>query len=161
MQWSNGLSPHEVVSHVEQDINILLRLYYIRHSFTGADSWLTAPLSKIGFMALQRLNDQTHPGDVEYLRSTLSLALNGLREQGRNYYLSRTVYHIVRNQVRPEESGLLAGVEDRESADDESPELCGEVHSSWVARSVDISVDAATEELSYLAKQYLKLETED
>jgi hypothetical protein len=146
---------------VERDINILLRLYYIRHGFTGADSWLTAPLSKIGFMVLQRLNDQTNPGDVEYLRSTLSLALNGLREQGRNYYLSRTVYYIVRNQVRPEESGLLAGVEDRESADDEGPELGGEVHSSWVARSVDISGDAATEELSYLAKQYLKLETEE
>ena len=66
--------------------------------------------------------------------------------------------YIVRSQVRPEESSLLAGAEDGEFADDESPELCGEIHSSWVARSVDIIMKAATENLSYLVKQYLKLE---
>ncbi|KAF3011042.1 hypothetical protein E8E13_011043 [Curvularia kusanoi] len=98
---------------------------------------------------------------LEYLRSSLSLALKGLREQGRNYYLARTVYYIVRNQIQPEDRGLLMGAEDRESADDESPGLFGEVHSSWVARSVDISENTATEELSYLAKQYLTLETDE
>lgn len=36
-----------------------------------------------------------------------------------------------------------------------------EVRSLWIARSVDISVNAATVELSYLAKQYLKLDTEE
>lgn len=111
-------------------------------------------------MALQRINNETSPQDLEYLRSSLSLALTGLREQGRSYYLARTVYYIVRNQVQPQDRGLLAGVEDRESAEDESPALFGEVHSSWVARCVDISEDTATEELSYLAKQYLTLETE-
>lgn len=160
MEGSNGLSPRDVVGQAERDINILLRLYYIRHGFSGADSWLTAPLSKIGFMSLQGISNHTSPQDLEYLRSSLSLALKGLREQGRNYYLARTVYHIVRNQVRPEDHGLLMGAEDRESAEDESPGLFGEVHSSWVARCVDISENTATEELSYLAKQYLTLETE-
>ncbi|KAF3036577.1 hypothetical protein E8E12_006347 [Didymella heteroderae] len=147
-----------IVNDCQRDINILLRLYYIRHSFSGADSWLTNPLAKLGFMALQRIPETTNPLDLHYLRSSLILALQGLREQGRNYYISRTVYYIIRNQVRPEEAELLQGTEDPVAATDESPGMIGEVQSAWVPRVVNISDDLAVESLTKLAEQFLTLE---
>jgi hypothetical protein len=157
-QWDNGLDPRDIASGAERDINVLLRLYYLRHGFTGADSWLTAPLAKIGFMSLQSINDQTSLEDLEYLRSSLFLALSGLYEQGRNYYISKTVYHIIRNKVRAEESGLLLGSENLQSTADESPGLVGEVQSAWTPSIIDILDHQAAQELSDLAKEFLTLE---
>lgn len=152
-QWDNDeLNPRNIVSGAEGDMNILLCLYYLRHSFTGADVWLTSPLAKIGFMSVQSINDQTSPQDLEYLRSSLSLALRGLHKQGRNYYIARTVCYIIRKLMRPEETGILLGSENPTSAAEESPDLFGEVQSVWAPRVVDISDDPAAEELSNLAK---------
>lgn len=158
-EWVKGINFAKVVQDAERDINVLLRLYHLRHGFSGADSWLTSPLAKLGFMSLQRINKDTNPQDLHYLRSSLFLALGGLREQGRNYYISRTVHYIIRNQIRPEEADLLQGTEDPESAADESPGLAAEVQSAWVPRVVDISDDLVAEELSKLAKQFLTLES--
>ena len=108
-------------------------------------------------MSLQSINDHTSPQDLHYLRSSLFLSLRGLREQGCNYYIARTLYYIVRNQILPEEARLLEGSENPESAADESPGLVGEVRSAWVPRIVDISDDPVAEELSKLAKQFLPL----
>lgn len=110
-------------------------------------------------MTLQRIPETTNPQDLHYLRSGLILALLGLREQGRNYYISRTVYYIIRNQLQPEEEHLLQGTEDPETAADESPGMVGEVQSAWVPRVVNISVDLAVEDLTKLAEQYLTLES--
>jgi hypothetical protein len=93
-QWDNGLQPYEIVLAAERDLNLLLSLYYRRHGFAGADSWLTAPLAKIGFMSSQSINDLTKPEDLDYLQSSLFLALRGLQEQGRRYHIPKTVYHI-------------------------------------------------------------------
>ncbi|KAJ4372660.1 hypothetical protein N0V86_008023 [Didymella sp. IMI 355093] len=159
-QWDDELSPRELVTSTERDINVLTRLYYLRHGFADAHVYLTAPLSKIGFVSLQRINDNknTSPEELEYLRSSLFLALKGLREQGCSYYITRTLYYILKNQLRPEEARYLAGMEVSASAADESPGLVGEIQSAWVPRIVDISADPAAEELSKLAKEYLTLE---
>ena len=159
-QWRDELNPRDIVADAERDINLLLRLYYFRHGFADADIWLTAPLAKIGFMSLQSINDHTSPQDLHYFRSSLFLSLRGLREQGRHYYIARTLYYIVRNQIRPEEAQLLEGSEDAESAADKVPGLVGEIQSAWIPRVVDISDDPVTEELSKLAKQFLTLELE-
>jgi len=153
-----GINFLSIVSQSERDINILLRLYYIRHSFSGADSWLSNPLAKLGFMSLQRINDTTSSHDIHYLRSGLVLALQGLREQGRNYYITRTAYYIIRNQIRPEEASLLQGSEDATLEADESPGLISEVQSAWIPSVVDISDDPVSKELSKLAKEFLTLE---
>lgn len=157
-RWEEDLEPCNIIRAAERDVNILLRLYCHRHGFAGADSWLTAPLTKIGFTSLHGINNQTDSEDLEYLRSSLFLALSGLREQGRNYYISKTVYHIIRNQVRPEEAGLLLGSEDPQSVADENPSLIGEVQSAWVPRIMDISDDPVAQELSDLARQFITLE---
>src|SRR3712207_6623028 len=67
-QWETGYGPRDIVLAAERDVNVLLRLYYYRHGFAGADSWLTGPLAKVGFMSLCSITDQTSPEDLEYLR---------------------------------------------------------------------------------------------
>ncbi|PVH96229.1 hypothetical protein DM02DRAFT_659399 [Periconia macrospinosa] len=117
----------------------------------------TLPLSKLGFMALHSINGQMSERELHYNRSTLLLALQGLRDQGRNYYITRTVYYILKNQLQREEARLLQGSEDSDTVTDESPGLVGEVQSAWTPRIVNISDDPVAEELSKLAKQYLQL----
>jgi len=158
-EWNDGPNPSSLVADTERDMNVLIRLYYFRHGFADAHVYLTAPLSKLGFVSLQAINDNknTSREDLEYLRSSLFLALRGLREQGRNYYITRTLYYILKNQLRPEEAHYLAGMETSASAADESPGLV-EIQSAWVPLIVDISDDPVAEELSKLAKEYLTLE---
>lgn len=157
--WDDELIPKDIVSNAERDINVLLRLYYSRHGFEDPHIYLSIPLVKLGFMSLHSINDQMPPEKLHYMRSSLLLILKGLREQGRSYYVTRTLYHIIKNQLRPEEARLLQGTEDPESESDRSPQLEGEVQSAWSPTIVDISDDPSEDELSKLAKRFLKLDS--
>jgi hypothetical protein len=160
-QWDDGLIPKDIVSDAERDINVLMRLYYLRHGFADAHVYLTAPLSKIGFMSLQSINDQTTPQKLEDTRSNLLLSLRGLREQGQNYYIARTIYHVIKSRLRPEEARLSQHLANPETAADESPALDGEIQSGWVPHIVNISDEPVAEELSKLAKQFLMLDSSE
>ncbi|EOA89630.1 uncharacterized protein SETTUDRAFT_103856 [Exserohilum turcica Et28A] len=160
-KWENGLVPKDIIANAERDINVLIRLYYFRHGFEDAHLYLTSPLSKLGFMSLNSIHERMTHQELDYARSSLLLALKGLREQGRNYYIVRTIYHIIKNQLRPEESRLLQGLEDRETEYDKDPGLVGEIQSAWTPTVFDISEDPSATELSKLAKRYLKLESEE
>jgi hypothetical protein len=77
-----------------------------------------------------------------------------LHEQGQNYYIIRTMYYVIKNQLRPQEQAVLHGSENLEPGADESPDLLAEVHSAWTPRIVDVSENADVE-LSKLANQFL------
>ncbi|EMD69258.1 hypothetical protein COCSADRAFT_130800 [Bipolaris sorokiniana ND90Pr] len=159
-QLIDEYSPKDIVLNARRDINVLVRLYYVRHGFKAAHVYLTSPLSKLGFMSLHNLNNSTTPEELELNRSSLLLALEGLREQGRNYYITRTIYYIMKSQLRPEEARILQGLETPETAADESPSLVVETQSEWYPRIIDISDVPVDEELSKLANQYLKLDSD-
>ena len=158
-EQTNELSAKEILSNVERDLNVLLRLYYLRHSFEAPHIYLTAPLTKLGFLSLQGINNGTSSGDLSYMQSGLLLALEGLRAQGRNYYITRTVYYIIKSQLRPEEARLLLGVEDPESESDRVPELESEIQSAWTPAVLNILEIPSTGELSKLAKRFLKIDS--
>lgn len=130
-----------------------MRLYYLRHGFGATDISLVYPLSKLGFMYLKTLKDNLSLQNLQYIQSTLLLALTGLREQGRSYYLARTVYRILKNQLRPEEARLLDESEDPEEGLDEYVGT-GEVQSAWKPQILDISIEPAVDELSTLANHF-------
>lgn len=159
--WENGIVTKDIVTNAERDINVLIRIYYFRHGFEDAYLYLTSPLSKLGFTSLHSIREEMTFQELEYARSSLLLALKGLREQGRNYYIVRTLYHIIKNQLRPEELRLLQGIEDPETEYDKDPGLVGEIQSAWTPTVVDISEDPSVTELSKLAKRYLKLGSEE
>jgi hypothetical protein len=134
-----------------------MRLYYLRHGFSHADAYLVSPLSKLGFMSLHSINNQQSEEELYYARSTLFLVLQGLRDQGRSYYITRTMFYIFKQQLRPEEKRYSYGSEDAETAADEKPGLIGKIQSAWTPRIVDVSDHQTAEELSKLANQFLGL----
>ena len=158
--WVKGFNFQAIVDNCQRDINILLSPYYIRRSFSGADSWLSNPLAKLGSMSLQQFNNGPSPQDIHYVRSSMVLALQGLREQGRNYYITRTAYYIITNQMPREDAELLQGTEDSVTAADDSLGLLNEVQSAWVPSVLDISEDLVAKQLSKLAKDFLTLKSE-
>ena len=101
------------------------------------------------------------PEKLHYVRSSLFLTLKGLREQGRSYYVTKTVYHIIKHQLRPKEARLLQGVEDLELESDKSLELESEIQSAWTPPIINILDDPSKDELSKLAKRFLRLNTEE
>jgi hypothetical protein len=80
-------------------------------------------------MSLQSIDDQTTPQELEDTRSNFLVALRGLREQGENYYIARTIYDVIENQLRPEVARLSQYLANPETAADESPTLDGEIQS--------------------------------
>jgi hypothetical protein len=160
-KWSNELSPRDIISDAERDMNVLMRLYYLRHGFEHTDVYLASPLSKLGFMSLQSINSQPLEGELDYSRSTLLLALTGLRDQSCNHNVARTIYRILKNQFRPEEAGLLHGSNDIEAESDESSALIDQVQATWTPCAINISDDHVVQGLSKLAKQFLKLDLGD
>lgn len=157
-EWVQGISFRSILRDSRRDIDIILRLYYLRHSFSWADLWLTNPLARLGFMSLQQINKGANPQEHHDLCSSLSLALVGLDAQGGHYYIARTVYYIIKNQVPSKELGLFQGKEDPQIAADDSPELIKEIQSAWIVRISDISDTRTAEDLSTLAARFLTLD---
>lgn len=94
------------LSHSRICFETVMRLYYLRHGFSSADCYMAHDLAVLGFMALGKLKDA---GGIqnEDLRSTLLLAAKGLGDQGRNYYLPFTLFHVINGQMSEEDTALL------------------------------------------------------
>jgi hypothetical protein len=151
-QWDNSLNPRDIAANAERDLNILMRLYHLRHGFSHGDSYVVFPLSKLGLAALENIKTQQSLEELNYARSTLFLALEGLRKQGHSYYVTRTMYYLLKSQLRPQEEAVLHGSENLEPAPEESPGLLGEVHSAWIPWVADTLDDADVQELLESAK---------
>jgi hypothetical protein len=104
----------------------IMRLYYVRHGFEGADSYITYDLAVLAFIAqanLKTLRASTdaqpmsnttsasstpysHLSDLDDTRATLFLAAKGLHLQGKSYPLPRTLFHVVQS-MRPEDAAMM------------------------------------------------------
>lgn len=100
-KWDESYNPYQIAADAESDFNVLLWLHFFRHGFSEAGAYLTSPPARLGFMCLQKINAgrYTNPGDIEYLRSGLFLALQGLQSQGQNYCATRNLYCMIKDQL--------------------------------------------------------------
>lgn len=155
--WDEGFKPGDAYRHAECSLQILIRLYYVRHSFESTDVYLVSPLSRLGFVCLERMQESPSAQDLEDLRSTLALVLIGLSSQSRRAGIVRAVTKIVRNSLPLKE---LQHIESKENVSDFQAdggffEVQEEVLSSWIPSVVSISDDHRTKQLSVLAEQTL------
>ena len=94
----------------------VLRLYYLRHGFQEADSYLTHPLTVLAFIAVNRLklaasSVTTHDwSSLEDDRATLLLATKGLGDQSQNYNLPSTLLYVIRQMMSPRDLDLLDAI---------------------------------------------------
>jgi hypothetical protein len=83
----------------------IIRLYYLRHGFEHADTYIIHGLTVLGFMSLresqsfQSSSDPLQTTRHEDIRSSLILASMGLNYQEKNYYLAFILFHLIRNEM--------------------------------------------------------------
>ena len=104
---------HNIVTLSMIQLESLLRIYYLRHSFESYDSLLVVFLAHLSQETLARLTRLDRPStdssndDVEALRSTLVLCLKGLHDQGKNFHVSGLVFHILKDRLSAEDQSLV------------------------------------------------------
>ncbi|KAK4180196.1 hypothetical protein QBC36DRAFT_384517 [Triangularia setosa] len=94
----------------------LLRLYYLRHGFEALDTFIMMSLMTMAFITTKELEDirfsvqpysEERKAHINSLRATLVLCAKGLYDQGKSYYLSQTIFRLVRGGMHVNEKELL------------------------------------------------------
>ncbi|KAK2598562.1 hypothetical protein N8I77_011965 [Diaporthe amygdali] len=95
-------------------LETVARLYYMRHGFEACDSFLAyflALLASISLRALEGSGDGARlspgRGRPEVLRSTLILAMKGLRDQGRHLHVCKVLFRLLRDRLRLADADIL------------------------------------------------------
>ncbi|KAF2186137.1 hypothetical protein K469DRAFT_726495 [Zopfia rhizophila CBS 207.26] len=156
-------SPAQTVAYSKTCLETLLHMFYQLHGFESYYAFLLQILIQLGFDAVEKLwstssststaattTTTTTTGDqdklvdnedIKAVRSTLMLCAKGLRDQGRNFYLSEVVFRVLKDKMREEDVALLrdwARIGDEEERD----RLWREhVHGEWPVNVVGITQD--------------------
>ncbi|KAF1969126.1 hypothetical protein BU23DRAFT_557964 [Bimuria novae-zelandiae CBS 107.79] len=94
-------------------LETILRLYYLRHGFDKSDMYMTHFLSYLAFLgferlkALQRSDSASSLEELKEVQSTVILAAKGLHDQGENWYLAYTIFHMIWKEMGPDELEIL------------------------------------------------------
>jgi hypothetical protein len=111
-QKYSGFSPAKLFAASKASLQTLLHMFYHRHGFESYYIFLLQVLVQLGFDALERLRSpeaqqQHFPVVMKATRATLILCAKGLRDQGRNFFLSELVFRILRDKMNPVDVKLL------------------------------------------------------
>lgn len=148
--------------HSRACFEAIIRLYYLRHGYEYSDTYMTHDLTVLAFMALARagttLSTET---DVEETRSTLILAAKGLNEQGRNYYMPFTLFHILLEQMSARDLDVLYTLTNiRKESVGVSKERAKHVQAQYPVNVVNMISHPEKERISDLIKHYAGLAIE-
>ncbi|KAI9163566.1 nitrate assimilation regulatory protein nira [Paramyrothecium foliicola] len=173
-------SPQLASDYSKICLETLVRLYYLRHGFNGSDALLTNFLILIAFQSITKLktgippplsssssSDASMPGmtaspftalDLSDARAALILAEKGLEEQGRCYFFSQTVFHVVLNSMSPEDAQLVQHYANVPSEGPDERRMRAEhVHSDFPIEIVTVTDGATSQSLNKLTKKYAEM----
>jgi len=95
----------QIVTQASVQLESILRLYYLRHSFEAYDSTLTIFLAQLANLTLEPLEQlERDPGNAppevsESLLSTLVLCFNGLYEQSKSAYIAGVMLMVMKKRL--------------------------------------------------------------
>ncbi|KAL5603369.1 hypothetical protein FOVSG1_006119 [Fusarium oxysporum f. sp. vasinfectum] len=109
------------LTHYRASFETILRIHYLRHSFEYGNMMLTQFLAMLAFLALNKLDspmaqDSSEPKvpstdmedtDIKAAKATLLIAQKGLSDQGRGYYLPKSVFKDILSRMSPGDSDTL------------------------------------------------------
>ncbi|KAF4420540.1 nitrate assimilation regulatory nirA [Fusarium acutatum] len=138
----SGSTSEALLLESEAYYETLLRLYYLRHSFEGADMMLAHLLTIFAMLTTKKLeasisvntrqsNTETVEGDttetseesIHATRSSLVLAGKGLCDQGQNYYLPQTLFRLILSQLQSDDAKLVCRYAEVAEEDDAARRL--------------------------------------
>jgi len=149
-------TPHPALAHSKMCFETLIRLYYLRHGFEAPNMFFMHFLLVQSFKSMATLKTLTSATpSVDDVQSTLILAGKGLRDQGRNYYLSETVYYILENWMNSEDAELMRKFVHVRKEDSKARQLRAKhLQSQILVDKVKITEHPEDKSLSNLIKQY-------
>ncbi|KAI9150215.1 Nitrogen assimilation transcription factor nirA [Paramyrothecium foliicola] len=128
------LNAEGIVNHCKTCLELLVRLYYLRHGFEQWDSLLVQWLTVQGFNSIKDLYKPDlyrDPGQRNAVLSTVLLCLKGLREQGLNIYIAEAVFTVMRANMSPADARPLLQIFDSELEEERKALVAGQIRSSW------------------------------
>jgi hypothetical protein len=159
-------TPKQTVYEARVMLETILRLYYMRHGFQIHDPWVTSSMTFIGNIVIDDLAaDTAHDlKTLEYYRSTLILAAQGLKTQGRHYHVGTLVCIQLLSRMSSSDLQLVRTYISATAADDTDSRLIVEhSHSQWPIPIVQPNLSLDELRLGNLVKGYeeISLEPED
>jgi hypothetical protein len=150
----------EAVSTARIRTETLFRIYYLRHGFDAMDAYLLHFLNTLGFMAMKELNESKGAFSVEDARCLLLMCALGLRDQGQYYHLVRTVFHLFRSRMSPEDIALLTHYVRSEDPEKDELHRPQDLISQYPLNITDISENPEEHRVTYLIKKSKNLSLE-
>jgi hypothetical protein len=145
---------HHIVTQAHIQLESILRIYYLRHSFEAYDSTLTillAHLANLTLEPLERLEQDpanAAPEASESLLSTLILCFNGLYEQSKSAFVAGIMLTVLKKRLSADVRnavGRYVTIEeldsDIESVDESSLEFWYPILSELVLPGTSLSDD--------------------
>lgn len=134
---------------------------YLRHSFDRSDPYQMHFLTVLAFLSLERLKVIRAPdtpsssNELKEMQSTLILAAKGLHDQGKNYYLSYTVFHMLCNEMGSEELNIMCQYASIPKEDLSTSKLRAKhVQGHYPINVLNYADDPKQQRLAELAQQY-------
>lgn len=130
-------------------------MFYHRHGFEAYYIFLLPILVQLGFDSIERLRtpeaQQEHfPPIMKATRATLILCATGLRDQGRNFFLSELVFRILQDKMNPVDLKLLKDWARIKGEDKREKSMLEHVHSEYPVNVKSISSDPTDRRLNRL-----------
>lgn len=105
-------------------LETVIRLYFLRHSFEYYDGFLTLSLSSLANIVMERRRNSNsnswEPEASEHLKSTLVLCFKGLVEQAQCSYVSAVICKFLYEMQTPEDANLIRSYVDMSILHDRS-----------------------------------------
>jgi hypothetical protein len=157
VHWDDGFSSEYAICDAERSLNILLRLYFMRHNLEASDIYLCSPLTKLGFLSLELLKKNSTADELELSRSTLALVLKSLAGQAQNIYVLRALFKLIKTSIPPADLNIIKQKENSFSENSVEDEIHveGVIQSAYTPSIISISKSPQSRDLSELAAQSL------
>ncbi|RYO09559.1 hypothetical protein AA0119_g978 [Alternaria tenuissima] len=150
-----SFSPARLYAASKASLQTLLHMFYHRHGFETYYIFLLPILVQLGFDSIERLRtpeaQQEHfPPIMKATRATLILCAKGLRDQGRNFFLSELVFRILQDEMNPVDVKLLKDWARIKDEDKREKSMLEHVHSEYPVNVQSISSNPADRRLNRL-----------
>jgi hypothetical protein len=163
------MTAQDVIAQATIQLESILRIYYLRHSFEAYDLTLTVfliHLANLTFVAVEQLEQGSVNASAdtsESLLSTLLLCFKGLYDQSKNAYVASLIFdvmkkrsstnirHAITRYVTPEEPDTP----ELEPTDESNAENLPPILSDFVFPGASLSQDPKKWKLAHMANETL------
>ncbi|KAF4967251.1 hypothetical protein FSARC_5163 [Fusarium sarcochroum] len=157
-------TPENVVIDAKVAFETIQRLYYLRHGFDTYDPLLLQFQLLLGFMSLKTLSsDEKMSSQItESVRSTLALALKGVRGHANNTYLGVTTFRLLRDKIKEYDTQLLQGLADVAQEEETVKSLiASHVKSQYPINVMSMEEDPEEKRIGAMVAAYKEMDLSD